>query len=120
MKMWSTKLLPVALAICKSMFFAPGMHIFVRLLQQFLHFSQDMIFQTIVGLYNWVNQGAKWGKGHHQLRGAIPNIIYCVMVLHRLGKTCYFDFVVVLPHPFLYYITLIPYYLLRDGVMQVE
>ena len=27
------------------------------------------------------------------------------MVLYRLSKTCYFDFFVVLPHPFSYYIT---------------
>ena len=40
----------------------------------------------------------------------VTYIIYRVMVLYRLSKTCYFDFFVVLPHPFSYFITHIPYY----------
>ena len=34
------------------------------------------------------------------------DIIYRVMVLYRLSKTCYCDFFVVLHHPFSYYVTL--------------
>ena len=71
-----------------------------------------------------------WMVGGKNLRRKIPRysevcgIIYRVMVLYRLSKTCYFDFFcritspfLVLLHPFWYYITLFPILLHPFGII---
>ena len=58
-------------------------------------------------------------KAAQFIRDGIKFIIYLVMVLYRLSKTCYFEFFVVLPHPFSYYITLIPCDLILDIILNL-
>ena len=73
----------------------------------------------IVDIWNWVMLYYSAGKRDRVKKkkfawskSRMLAMLDLVMVWHRLSKSCYFAFFVVLPHPFSYYIALIPYHLI--------